>query len=288
MYRFRGASLLLAFVAILGAALLPPSAAEAKPKVRTYLAIGDSIAYGETNILPVSYGDQGYVRLYADYLAEKFDGVRPLVINLGVPGETSTSFFTATPPPGFLRQPLVNLNYTSESQSQYSKLLAAIAAEKQAGHVITHVSFALGANDFLALASSPEFNAPGANQPLLVQQMLQRLLGNYAVILTQLRALLPHAKILLLNYHNPFAVFGPSNPLNQLSIEVLQAHSAMVKVLAKRFKGRFVDIYTPFLGHEAEYTHIMEIFVGLPVASAIHPNTVGYAVIAQQMIGDDD
>ena len=66
--------------------------------IETYLALGDSIAFGQTNIIPVSLGDQGYVTLYADFLAKQNAGVRPNVVNLAFPGETSTSFFTGVSP----------------------------------------------------------------------------------------------------------------------------------------------------------------------------------------------
>ena len=63
--------------------------------METYLALGDSIAFGVTDVTPISFGDQGYVRLYADFLATQGGGLRPRVINLAIPGETSSSFFTA-------------------------------------------------------------------------------------------------------------------------------------------------------------------------------------------------
>ena len=72
--------------------------AVARP-VQTYLALGDSIAFGKTDGIPVSFGDQGYVKPFADFLATRNGGTRPDVINLAFPGETSSSFFTAIPPP---------------------------------------------------------------------------------------------------------------------------------------------------------------------------------------------
>src|ERR1700692_2109990 len=68
--------------------------------VQTYLALGDFIAFVETDVIPVSFGDQGYVKPFADFLASQNGGDRPDVVNLAFPGETSTSFFTAIQPPG--------------------------------------------------------------------------------------------------------------------------------------------------------------------------------------------
>src|SRR5262249_24799542 len=112
--------------------------------LETYLALGDSIAFGQTDTIPVSFGDQGYVALYADFLATQNAGARPNVVNLAVPGETSTSFFTGVSPPGLPAHELLdsfNLNYQADSaQSQNTLMLSKIASEAAAGHVISHVS----------------------------------------------------------------------------------------------------------------------------------------------------
>src|SRR5262245_726290 len=50
---------------------------------QTYLALGDSLAFGQTTPpLQPSFGDQGYVKPYADWLATQNGGIRPNVINL--------------------------------------------------------------------------------------------------------------------------------------------------------------------------------------------------------------
>ena len=56
--------------------LLLASLSRADP-IETYLALGDSIAFGVTNVFPVSFGDQGYVCLFADFLATQANGIRP-------------------------------------------------------------------------------------------------------------------------------------------------------------------------------------------------------------------
>jgi MYXO-CTERM domain-containing protein len=50
---------------------------------------------------------------------------------------------------------------------------------------------------------------------------------------------------------------------------------------AAAFGGRFIDTFTPFVGHEAQYTNIQTLDVtGEP---NVHPNATGYAVIAAQI-----
>lgn len=270
----------LSALILLGSTSLLPAVARGGEKGRTYLALGDSLAFGVSDVEPVSYGDQGYVKLYADWLASRDDGVRPKVINLSIPGETSGSFFTGIVPPWWERDVLNNLNYTRPAQAQYAMFLKAVAAERAAGRRIEAVSFALGANDLEALLVSPEFNAPGANQPALLERTLAQIHANYVAFLTRLRAELPHARLLLLNYYNPFEVLGPGDPINQTLTYAAGVHSAFVKRLAKQYRGDFVDIYAPFVGHAAEYTYILQ--------GNEHPNALGYSVIARQMIGDDE
>jgi lysophospholipase L1-like esterase len=266
----------LAGLLLLGLTSLSPVVARGQGSGRTYIALGDSLAFGVTNIVPVSYGDQGYVKPYADWLATRHDGVRPRVINLAISGETSDSFLTGVLPPWWGRDILKNLNYTSPTQIQFDKFLEAVAAEKAAGREVEVVSFANGANDLQALLVSPAFNAPGADQKALIDQTLESIFNNYITFLTRLRDELPRARLLLLNYYNPFEVLAPGDPINQIFTYAAGVHSAFVKRLARHYNGRFVDIYTPFVGHAAEYTYVLE--------GNEHPNDLGYSVIAKQMI----
>ena len=106
----------------------------------------------------------GYVSLYADFLATQANGIRPRVVNLAIPGEASTGFFTAVSPPGLPPHDLlasVNLNYHGDgSLSQDVLLLNTLAAEAAAGHAITSVSFAIWSNDVTSfIASRPRTRA---------------------------------------------------------------------------------------------------------------------------------
>src|SRR4051812_38246610 len=87
----RGARVWLAAL-VIGAAT---PAAKADP-IQTYVALGDALAFGQSAATPQqSYGDQGYVQQFANSLASHNNGVIPNVINLALPGETSSTYFSA-------------------------------------------------------------------------------------------------------------------------------------------------------------------------------------------------
>jgi lysophospholipase L1-like esterase len=263
-----------------GLVLALPTGVRASP-IQDYLTLGDSLAFGETNTIPTSFGDQGYVKPYADFLARQNDGVRPTVISLAFPGETSTSFFTGVSPPGFAPHTSLdafNLNYlTDPAQTQNSLMLATIAAEQAAGHVITHVSFSLGTNDLIAFEALhlDFFSLTPVQQQALVKEFFATLTGNYTTVLSELRTVLPHAQILLLNSYNAAAIFGPTDPFNIIS-EIFDAgQTAMIDSLAGPFDATPVDIHDAFVGHEVAYTFIL--------SGDAHPNAAGYAAMAAQM-----
>jgi lysophospholipase L1-like esterase len=249
--------------------------------IETYLALGDSVAFGVTNIIPVSLGDQGYVSLFADYLATQSNAVRPHVVNLAIPGETSTGFFTAISPFGLPPHDLlasVNLNYQGNvSLSQDALLLNTIAAEMGAGRTITNVSFAIGDNDLLSFeAIHPDFlSLPPAQQQQLISAFFATLSNNYVTVLSQLRSALPDTRILLLNYYNPLGGFPPDDPLNIANTIFDQGQTSLITSLAGPFHASVVDINTPFRGRENELTFI--------ASGGGHPTPQGYAVIEQQM-----
>jgi lysophospholipase L1-like esterase len=271
---------LLATTLVLAAgAFVPPRAAPAAP-ISDYIALGDSMAFGETDFTKnPSYGDRGYVGLYADSLAAGNGGVRPHVINLGVDAETSGTFFNGGPPgDGTLSgrpAPQLNLNYPTPAPTQNALLLSTIAGEKAAGHAITHVTVQLGANDLLAAVNAPGFFALApAQQQAVVGQTLAGVQANDAALLTELKTHLPHAVIDLIGYHNPFNV-DPTSPIGKLADPAIKALNSLIAAEAAAFHANYVDTYTPFLGHELAYTYI--------ASGNVHPNAAGYAVVAAQI-----
>jgi lysophospholipase L1-like esterase len=247
----------------------------------TYLALGDSLAFGETDFSKdPSYGDRGYVSLYANALATKFGGVRPNVINLGTDAETSSTFFNGGPGgdgtiPG-LRGPQLNLNYPSTLPTQNALMLSTIAAENTKGHTIGAVTVQLGANDLFQVMNSPGFfGLTSAQQQAAIATALGTLQGNLTTLLLELKASAPHADILMMGYYNPYNA-DPSSSLDKLIDPAVHALNAVIAGEAKAFGVRFIDTYTPMLGHELQDTYI--------ATGNVHPNAAGYALIEGQMV----
>ncbi len=114
----------------------------------------------------------------------------------------------------------------------------------------------------------------------MLQQTLFQIGSSYAIILAEVHALLPNAKVFALGEYNPFPGQQPTNPfLNAIAGPVIQGLNQTIQSIAKTWGANYVDTYTPFVGHESDYTFINS--ASLP--GDVHPNDLGYSVIAAQI-----
>jgi lysophospholipase L1-like esterase len=244
----------------------------------TYLALGDSVTFGTDPSTPASlipsHADQGFVRPFADSLAALNGGIRPSVLNLGIAGELSTTFFTATSPPGWTnRAPELNLNDPVLTTPQNDLMTASIKSIHAAGNSVGFVSFLIGANDLGYLFGTPAFqNASPADQQAMIGATLGTIQSNYLTVLGELRTLAPEAKIILPGYYNPFPTFDPNHAFYD---SLISAFDSFVKADAAAIGATFVDLEPSILGRELQLTNIG--------TGDIHPNQAGYAVIAAEL-----
>ena len=272
---------LVASLALLATMLLAQPAGAGN---MTYLALGDSVAFGETNFTQdPSNGDRGYVGPYANFLASQNGGVRPNVVNLGIDGETTTSFLTASdrvhsvPLSTDSSVASWNTNYTNPATSQNAMFQQAIASAKAAGNDVGVVTISLGANDLFKLAASPSFlTASLASQQAQLASTLNQIGSTYAVLLAEIHTLAPAAKVYALGEYNPFPA-NPSNPLNAIASTAVQGLNATIQGVANNWGAKYVDVYSPFVGNEAKYTYLSL------TSDNVHPNALGYSVIAAQL-----
>ena len=291
----------LAALALASAALpalhLAAGPAHAAP---AYIALGDSITFGETDLAYVRDDGTvtGYPTRYADYLG-RTTGTRPALVNLAIDGETAASFFSGagrTPPVvGRTDVPLQeqNTNYTPGALvPQATRFAQVVDALTAAGDTVETVSITLGFNEVAALTTMPTQDAIDA-----IPATLDAYRQNYADVLTTIRERAPGADLFVLNYFNPFpgdpTGANPASPVFAVAGPQL---NAVIADLASQFGANLVDNATPFLGREAELTFIDEIPAGAVVPEPhpfgsgvapigdVHPNAAGYDVINQAVI----
>ena len=264
-----------------------------------YVALGDSITFGETDLQYVqSNGDRGYVGDFANIIAAD-TGTRPDIVNLAIDGETAASFMNnsnpRTPPvQGRTNVPLQleNLSYNNSVALSQSQVFAnTVAAQKAAGNTISTISLTLGFNELGALA--PTTNTPAAEAAAITQiaSTLATFKANDTAVLTQIRSLAPNATLYLNGYYNPFPA-DPSSPAAPVFAAGGDALNSIIQGLAAQFGGIYVNNATPFMGNEAAYTYQAALPAGssvsgpygglLPIGD-VHPNALGYQVIADDM-----
>lgn len=255
----------LAAIALLGAVT---SSAQTK----SYIALGDSVAWGyqPPNSSTRSPGDQGYVKLYADWLGTQ-QGTRPTLWNLGIPGETAASFFNTSEIGG-----LLNSNYAILfRRSQADAFRNRVTSERNAGRTITNVTYALGANDLLDLQTEAFLAQPFTQQVGQVETALISASVKIGDAFALIRQQCPSAKITVPGYYNPYGAY-PSSANDLISKYAIPRLNSILQQYAKRYQAAFAPTYNSFAGNELEFTWIGE--------NDVHPRDAGYASISQAVI----
>jgi len=260
--------------ALLLAALAAPGRAAAAWPV--YLALGDSSAFGETDRTKnPSNGDRGYVAPFADFLANRYSGARPTVINTAIDGETSQSYFTGSPrssDDGLFH----NTNYAAPYATQQATMRTLAAKALAGGGHVDVVTVQFGANDLFVVAEAPGFLSKSpAQQQAEVGAAVAKLQQNYVGILGEVRTLFPDAEVYVMGYHNPHGS-SPEHPFYPLGAPAVQGVNAVAAGVAPLFGAKYVDVYSVIAGKEHELTLIDEGY-------NVHLNDAGYAAAAARL-----
>jgi lysophospholipase L1-like esterase len=305
LYRV-GARLLLcvAVVAALGALVLAP-AAGAKGPGSTYLALGDSLAYGyhqaqfqnelkEKGFVEAANFDDGYVDDFGAAL--RLLNPKLQIVNDGCPGETTETFIhgsgpygpaycaggpTGSPfPKAFLHHPYPG-----------TQLEDAVAVAGQPG--TGTITLDIGANDILQfLGHTCGFPVTFSCSEEQVEAEIGTVVTNIAYILGQLRAAAPTAKIVFVSQYNPYPTVLKPEGRGDATVEAL---NAAIKSVAAGFNVRFantarvINFSGTHGGPEAGDIPTVCLFTAMcpggvynpasPEAD-IHPTKAGYAAMA--------
>lgn len=244
----------------------------ASAQTRTYLALGDSIAWGWTlGHAQPSVGNQGYAKLFVDWLQGQ-DGTSPKLVNLGIPGETVESYFDLSCP-----YRVYNTNYSRVTPiSQEAAFLQTLNSESQAGRTVSTVTYSLGLNDVIQAEQAVGFfNQSLFQQEIQMDPSIANAVHWMDLALEEIRSKLPNAELIVLGYYNPYRADPNSFRLQITDYGVLKVN-AILQSTAAKYGARYVDVYGRFLGLESMLTNT--------IYGDIHPNDAGYQAITDVLV----
>jgi lysophospholipase L1-like esterase len=252
---------------ILSAAAMAGPAAASGSSETLYIALGDSLAWGDGASVPER---NGYVPRFATYLRGEPRGDADTLVNLAVRGATSGDLLA----------------------TQLPAALALIADPATDTSVVT---LSIGGNDLLDLINDPGDPCLADVTSAACQQLLFLAMNgvatNMPVILGSLQVALAGdpgtESVLVLLPYNAFS--GTGHPLEAVIAQVMRGPDLafdctvnpttyglddILGCTALATGDLVVDAYPLFEGRSFELTHMAEGF-------NVHPNDDGYAVIAK-------
>ena len=304
LYRVRARLLVcVAALAVFGALALAP-AAGATGVGSTYLALGDSLAYGYHQAqFQEELEAKGYVEAanFNDGYGDDFGAALRLlnpklqIVNDGCPGETTETMIegsgvgpeycaggpTGSPfPKAFLHHPYPG--------TQLEDALA-IAAEPGVGTITLDI----GANDVLQfLGHTCGFPTTFTCSQGQIEAEIGHVAANVGYILAQLRAVAPKAKIVFVSQYNPYPTVLQPEGTGDATVEALNdALKAVASSYGVRFANtaRVINFSGTHGGPEAGDIPTVCAFTAMcpggefnpasPEAD-IHPTKLGYAAMA--------
>jgi lysophospholipase L1-like esterase len=277
--------LVAAVVLVIGlvAAVVLTLSRPTQPPVTLYLAVGDSLAAGYQPSNPGDRTDRtgGYAGpVRAGLAAEQPRSRAPQLVNLGCPGET-----TETLARGGL------CHYPAGSQLADAVALLRRQPDDAAQTVVT---VQIGANDVqrcvrLALP------APAVDEGCLAAG-LEAVRTNLPAALRRLREAAPRARIVVLDYYNPFviaSVLGEQGErLAEVSAQGQRRLNAEIASAAKRVDAPVADVSGAFARPSATSNATQGAALGsvcewtwaCAVPPDVHATTAGYTAMAQAVL----
>jgi lysophospholipase L1-like esterase len=279
--------------------------APSTPSASSYLALGDSMAYGYQAAKfaaqlpapnPATF-NTGYVDLFLAHMQQTNPGL--IAINDGCPGETSTSLISGFNPAGGLCGRGSGFPYTwlhhpySLGQSQLQNAVAYLSTHATTTSPIT---LNIGANDLLVFLSSCGFGTPSYNATCVATGMAaaqNTIVNNNKAILEALQAVTPASasNYVVMGLYNPYPTL--INVAGSTGDGVIAGLNAKIKAVAEAHGAHFVNPLPvinpsgtaggPESGDIASVCALTLMCPGgtyNPATGDIHPSDKGYAALA--------
>jgi lysophospholipase L1-like esterase len=236
------------------------------------LALGDSLAFGfqagKDPRDPAQF-HTGFAFVFTQRVADTSPGTGAQLLNLGCPGETTTSFLTGPCAyNAFLGLPL-HFNYTGSQMDAAEALLRANPGR------INPILISLGANDVLTLLGI----CPGLD-PTCVVAALPGILAtvgqNLSNVLGRLRSAAPDAEIVLLQVYNPLEVPFPGSNVLATSL------NDVIGNVAAAYRARVANAFPDFNLAQPQPDTLCALTL-ICTLGDIHASDAGYAAIADLM-----
>jgi lysophospholipase L1-like esterase len=242
---------------LLAVVALRPFAAPGAGPAPTYLALGDSIAFGVGASDP---GEGGYVALVYKALraSQRYRGQDLQLVNLSLPGATSADLVA----PG-------------------GQLEEALGEIERRGDGVQIITIDIGGNDLLTLANrgSPCLSDTDTEE---CRRAVRRVLGdlqmNLTEVLRRLREASPDATIVVLDLYNPYSGTGdPRETIAELGVGQI---NGVIGAAAgdPALNVRLASVFQLFSGRGPSWI----------APDGIHPNDSGHAVIAEVVLAAID
>lgn len=247
----------------------------------TYLALGDSVAFGYVPPQAVPAPDYFDASSFVGYPEDVAQALHLQVSNASCPGETTASFFLPRAQSnGCENSPGSSVGYRTEFplHVQYSGTQLRYALEYLALHRYTTrlVTIDIGANDVFLCQ---ETTADACASPAEVQAVLKKIQQNLAIIYTLIRNVARyHGPLVALTYYS----LSYSDPTQVAGTEELNAAIASV---TEKFGGEVANGFAAFEGPSLAAGGspcAAGLLIKLPGGSCnIHPSPEGHQLLAQ-------
>jgi lysophospholipase L1-like esterase len=269
-----------ALAALLTVLCLAPAAGAAR-STPTYLALGDSLAFGYSqarfnSLLPSGEPASAYHTGYVDDFGKVLKPLHPglQVVNDGCPGETTDSFIN-----GPCQYQLAFPLHHPYAGSQLADAVAYLQAHPGS---VNPVTLDIGANDALGLIKET-----CKLQPACVQEgapaLFAHIATNLGLILGALRHADPQGQIIVLGLYNPFG--SSLAGADQLTAALNETLAKVAAGAGARFANPLPYFNPP--GRLEQPAVCLLTNMCTPLVD-IHPTDLGYAVLAGVLLGAYD